>query len=288
MSRSQVLNELNHRRFYPALPVGDWRSQLRRDCENMEQEVAWVESLRDQVRPRAQTAPRDGAMFVEWFEELKASGPGQNDPLFPWLETTATREQLRWFIFQEVAGEAGFDDLVALTQLKLDARSKLELARNYWDEMGRGKPIGMHGPMLGRTAAELEIGSYDAEHVEPALDLANLLSALAFHRRYAYHSIGALGVVELTAPTRTCYVARALKRAGVSPEGCQYFVLHSGVDIHHSIAWNAEILAPLVSNDPDLAIPIAEGALMRLEAGARCFEAYRAHFNAQGAVVESR
>jgi hypothetical protein len=288
MSRAQVLNELNHRRFYPALPTDDWRNQLRRDCEDMDRELAWVESLREQVRPKARSAPRDATAFVEWFEQLKLSGPGQNDPLFPWLETEATREQLRWFIFQEVAGEAGFEDLVALTQLKLDERCKLELARNYWDEMGRGKPIGMHGPMLGRTAAELEIGSYDAEHVEPALDLANLLSALAFHRRYAYHSIGALGAVELTAPTRTPYVARALKRAGVSPEGCQYFVLHSGVDIHHSIAWNAEILTPLVSSNPELAMPIAEGALMRLEAGARCFDAYRAHFNAHGVVFEPR
>ena len=45
---------------------------------------------------------------------------------------------MRWFLTQEAAGEAGFDDLVAMTQVKLPARAKLELARNYWDEMGRG------------------------------------------------------------------------------------------------------------------------------------------------------
>ena len=76
--------------------------------------------------------------FIAWFEELRENGPGQGDPLFPWLATTATREQMRWFLTQEVAGEAGFDDLLALTQIKMSERAKLEMARNFWDEMGRG------------------------------------------------------------------------------------------------------------------------------------------------------
>src|SRR3546814_3920198 len=57
----------------------------------------------------------------------------------------------------EAAGEAGFDDLVAYTQIKLPSRPKLELARNYWDEMGRGNAKGMHGPMLGDMAATMAV-----------------------------------------------------------------------------------------------------------------------------------
>jgi hypothetical protein len=36
--------------------------------------------------------------------------------------------EISWFMEQEAAGEAGFDDLVAYTQVKLPARAKLELA----------------------------------------------------------------------------------------------------------------------------------------------------------------
>jgi hypothetical protein len=57
-------------------------------------------------------------------------------------------DDLKLYLTQEAAGEAGFDDLVALTQVRLPDRPKMELARNYWDEMGRGNPKGMHGPML--------------------------------------------------------------------------------------------------------------------------------------------
>src|SRR5262249_57132904 len=126
-----------------------------------------------------------------------ASGPGQGDPLFPWLETTATMREMRWFLTQEVAGEAGFDDLVALAQIKLPIQPKLELARNYWDEMGRGGEPGMHGPMLARVARTLEV-DLTADVVPEALALANLVTAFAVNRRYAYQAIGALGVLALS------------------------------------------------------------------------------------------
>ena len=62
-----------------------------------------------------------------------------------------------WFLNQEMAGEAGFDDLVALTQIKFPARAELEMAWNYWDEMGQGNAGGMHGPMLSRLGTALEL-----------------------------------------------------------------------------------------------------------------------------------
>ena len=101
--------------------------------------------------------PRDVDAFIAWFEELRENGPGQGDPLFPWLATTATRRPVAWFLTQEVAGEAGFDDLLALTQIKMSERAKLEMARNFWDEMGRGASKGMHGPMLERLAQFVDV-----------------------------------------------------------------------------------------------------------------------------------
>ena len=111
-------------------------------------EGAWLERARAGVAERAAAAPRDPDGFVAWFEALEHTGPGQGDPLFPWLAETATMEEMRWFLTQEVAGEAGFEDLAAMTQVRVSQQAKLEMARNYWDEMGRGNPKGMHGPML--------------------------------------------------------------------------------------------------------------------------------------------
>lgn len=267
----------NRRRFAAAAPDPDWRLQLARDHQMLRLEGGFIEAFRAQVAPLAARVPQDADGFIAWFEGLKDGGPGQWDPLFDWLATEADLEQMKWFLTQEAAGEAGFDDLVALTQVKLPVRPKLELARNYWDEMGRGAEGGMHGPMLERTVQGLGLAPSIEGTCWQALCLANTLTALAGARRYVWLSIGALGAVELTAPTRVASVAAGLKRLGRPAEERRYFMLHAQLDVEHSRAWNAEALRPLVEEDPGRARYIAEGALMRLVCGEQCFEAYRGY-----------
>ena len=275
----QCLLELGRLRMVPHTP--ETRPQPTGDVGAWQHwESQFLEAERAAVSSRARSAPRDATAFIAWFEALRETGPGQHDPLFPWLAESADLDQMRWFIEQEIAGEAGFDDLIALTQLHMPVTAKLEMARNYWDEMGRGAEVGMHGPMLSATAAELGIASGDAHHdlVWEALALGNLMMALAYRRDYAFHSIGALGSIELTAPTRVDKVAQGLQRLQVSKHGVMYFSLHASVDIRHSKDWNEEVIFTLVRDRPELATPIAEGALMRLNAGARCFARYRQQF----------
>jgi Iron-containing redox enzyme len=238
----------------------------------------FIERGRNAVADRAASAPIEPNKFIAWFEDLKSTGPGQNDPLFAWLAEECTMEQMKWFLTQEVAGEAGFEDLTAMTQLKLPARAKMELARNYWDEMGRGNPKAMHGPLLAALAEHLELDPSVETTVTESLALANTMAALAANRRYAYHSVGALGIIEMTAPERSAATSAGLKRLGVKAGDRHYFALHAVLDVKHSMAWNAEAIYPLLTDAPEVAIAIAEGALMRLECGARCFLRYRNEF----------
>ncbi|MGF7148902.1 hypothetical protein FHS96_002530 [Sphingomonas zeicaulis] len=266
----------NRERLAPQFPTDEWRHTLERDVRMMRLEGGFIEELRAEVADEAAAAPTDVDGFIAWFEDLKQRGPGQGDPLFPWLAAEADRDQLRWFFEQEAAGEAGFDDLVAYTQVKLPVPAKLELARNYWDEMGRGQIRGMHGPMLDALVETLAVQPTIETTVWESLALANAMTAMAVNRRYAWHSVGALGVIELTAPGRSAMVAKGLRRIGLSDRERRYFDLHAVLDIKHSEAWNEEALKPLVAEDPARATAIAEGALMRLTCGARCFERYRA------------
>jgi hypothetical protein len=274
-----ALTQMNRARLTPGTPNETWNNELAPTLELARKESAFLERERRAVASRAALAPSDAAGLAAWFDALKQSGPGQYDPLFDFLAERASFEQVRWFVRQEVAGEAGFDDLVALTQLRMPVRAKLEFARNYSDEMGRGKAVGMHGPMLARLAEALAVSdSVSDDLVWESLALGNLLVGLAYNRRYAFHAVGALGVIELTAPTRAVRVVEALDRLGVEKEASYYFRLHATVDISHARTWRDEILIPLVSARPELAVHIAEGALMRLNAGARTFDRYRREF----------
>lgn len=266
----------NRERLQPGFPEADWQTLMERDLRMARLEAGFLGELRAEIVDEAAKAPTDPDGFIAWFEQLKQTGPGQGDPLFPWLAEEASAEQLKWFFEQEAAGEAGFDDLVAMTQVKLPVRAKLELARNYWDEMGRGQRDGMHGPMLDALVVTLAVNPVIEQTIWESLALANAMTAMATNRHYAWHSVGALGVIELTAPGRSALVAKGLKRIGLSNRERRYFDLHAVLDVKHSADWNREALRPLVEEDPRRATAIAEGALIRLNCGLRCFERYRA------------
>jgi hypothetical protein len=271
----QGLARWNRRRLAPGLPSDDWQLQMDEDHRMQRLEGAFLEELRAEVALRAAEAPTDVDGFLAWFEDLQVTGPGQGDPLFPWLAREANVDQFKYYLAQEAAGEAGFDDLTAMTQVKVPPAAKMELANNYWDEMGRGNPKGMHGPMLDGLIEELGLKAEIEDTVWESLALANAMTTMATSRRYAFHSIGALGAIELTAPGRSRAVADGLKRLGFDGKARRYFELHAVLDVRHSEDWNEKVLRPLVAEEPKRATAIAEGALIRLQAGARCFERYR-------------
>jgi hypothetical protein len=268
----------NSRQLCPATPEEAQPDDLSREHEVARAEIEFIEAQRKEIAALTADIPSDADGFIAWFEQLKETGPGQGDPLFPWLAETATVEQMKWFLFQEVAGEAGFDDLLAMTQVKMPVQAKLEMARNFWDEMGRGREKGMHGPMLERLAGYFELSPTPETVVPESLALGNTMIALARHRRYAYHSVGALGVIEMTAPTRAGYVNQGLRRLAIPAKKRHYFALHAILDVRHSEEWNREVIRPLVAEDPRRARAIGEGAVMRLWHGARSFERYRDTF----------
>jgi hypothetical protein len=272
------LSSYNSRQLQPGFPSEAWRRELDDYAKVNRAEGEYIETVRHEIAHLVSEIPCDVDAFIAWFEELKHSGPGQGDPLFPWLAGAATRDQMIWFVTQEVAGEAGFDDLLAMTQVKIPVTAKLEMARNYWDEMGRGHEKGMHGPLLERLADYLEVDASPNRVVPESLALGNAMLAMARSRRYCYQSIGALGAIEMTAPTRAGYVDKALKRVGIPTRKRLYFTLHAVLDIKHSECWNREVLRSLVSYDPRCAQAIGEGAVLRLWHGARCFDRYRRHF----------
>ncbi|MDB4991178.1 MAG: hypothetical protein JWN04_6356, partial [Myxococcaceae bacterium] len=119
-----ALTRLNRERLSPAVPSESWREDLLRVAQEALREGAFLENERRAIAAQAALAPTDRDGFVAWFEALRETGPGQFDPLFDYLAERAPFEQVRWFVQQEVAGEAGFDDLVALTQLRLPEPAK--------------------------------------------------------------------------------------------------------------------------------------------------------------------
>jgi hypothetical protein len=131
LSFHRLLSALNKKR----LAVNDFTSPLQEQwinniCTYLEEE--WLKAERLRIAPQLAEVPEDPEAFIAWFVNLEKTGYGQNHPLFIYLAERASREEFQYFFHQEFTTEAGFDDLVALTQIKAPARVKMEMAHNYW------------------------------------------------------------------------------------------------------------------------------------------------------------
>ena len=93
-----ALMQLNRARLAPAVPTDDARAALAREHAWRLLELEFLESELASVRLRACAAPRTAEAFVAWFADLERTGPGQADPLFPWLATAARLDEVIWFL----------------------------------------------------------------------------------------------------------------------------------------------------------------------------------------------
>lgn len=266
-----ALARANASRLRPRRTAGDFEAELERETSIRRMERKFVEEARACVRAQASAVPRDVNGFLDWFIALKDLPLGQTDALFPWLAEHANQQQMCWFLEQERANETSFGDLVALTQVNMPPRPKQELARNYWDEMVRS-----HVTDTPRSAVQCPKHAAKPETaVWESLALGNLMVALATNRHYAFQSLGALGVAELTAPRSKQFVQAGLLRLGLAVETPDFYSSSTRFDALHSAAWQREVIEPLIAGDSTLAPFIAEGALMRLNFAKCCFERYR-------------
>jgi hypothetical protein len=267
------LAEFNRLRLQPLPGSADWQGDLRSEIQQRVVEGHFLDAARADAAALAVSVPSQPQEFADWFEGLREAGAQTHSGLWHWLAEQATRAELSWFLAQELATDEVVEDLMALTQLSLPWRPKLELARCYWDEVGQGQAAAMRARILEALERELRV-----ELTEPpvweCVARSNLMVGLASNRRYAFHSIGALGARELMLSGYARSVAAGLKRLDFSLESVAYFQSRGQLELLRSHAWNEDVILPLVAQDSRISVAVAEGALMRLAADARCTARY--------------
>jgi hypothetical protein len=268
------LAEFNRLRLAPALDVTNWVQELRQEAELRMVEGHFIEAERAQVREAASRAPSQPSDFVGWLDSLREAATAQSNPFFQWLAERATHSEMSWFLAQELAGGDGLEDLLALVQVKQPWRAKIEMARNYWDEMGQGNATATGARLLEQLGYDLHMDSTQLPAWE-SLARSNLMLGLATNRRYAFQALGALAILEMTTATPSAHLNAGLRRLGFSGASCGYFEAREKLSPLRSHAWNQGVILPLVAQDSRSASAIAEGALMRLVADARCLRCYR-------------
>ena len=193
--------------------------------------------------------------------------------VYEWLAVEADDTEVVEFLSLEGGPDGGFDDLVAACQIGLDGEPKLELARNYWDEMGNGSLARVHTELHRKLQRALGLACPPRE-AQPvaALERSVLTGLLATNRRLQPEMLGALGLLELQAGPRCRKVVAALERLGAGEDALDFYVEHATVDPRHGKDWVDKAVVPL-EHDPRWAAGIVRGARWRSMVNAGFFVA---------------
>src|SRR4051812_2467779 len=234
----------------------DWLAEL---------ELAWIEAgqLADSADPdRVVKAMR----AVAARDRLPAA--------YKWLAKDAGWDELVDFLALEGGPDGGFDDLVAACQVGLSGSAKLELGKNYWDEMGNGNADAVHTVLHQRMAAALEMPHVPRdEQPVAALERAAFGGLLATNRWLQPEMLGALGLLELQAGPRCRVGLQAFDRLGAPADAYPFYVEHAEVDPVHGKDWMDKAIVPTVTERPAWGPRIVKGAWWRSSVNLAFFDA---------------
>jgi hypothetical protein len=184
--------------------------------------------------------------------------------VYRWLAREASWSQDVDFLALEGGPDAGFDDLVAACQVGLFGSAKMELATNYWDEMGNGDLDAVHTTLHDRLVAAIDMPIISViDQPVSALARSALGGLLATNRWLQPEMLGALGLIELQAGPRCRLVVQALQRCGAPAATLPFYEVHADVDPRHGKDWLEKAIVPTVAERPDWAGRIVRGAAWR-------------------------
>ena len=253
-------------RFQGSAAVAEVKARLEAQWM-VELEQAWLDAGR---LAEADTADRAVAAM------RSVAARDRLPQAYKWLAADATWTELVEFLALEGGPDGGFDDLVAACQIGLSGSAKLELAQNYWDEMGNGSPEAVHTVLHNQLVEALHLPRIPRTDLPvEALERAALGGLLATNRWLQPEMIGALGLLELQAGPRCRLVLQAFDRLEAPADAYPFYTEHAEVDPRHGKDWVEKAVAPLVAERPEWGARIVKGAWWRSTLNLAFFEAVR-------------
>ncbi len=193
---------------------------------------------------------------------------------YTWLAKQASWEQVVDFLALEGGPDGGFDDLVAVCQIGLSGSAKLELAKNYWDEMGRGDASGVHTTMYEQLVEAIAMPTIPRTQLPvQALERAALGGLLTTNRWLQPEMLGALGLLELQAGPRCRLVLQAFDRLGAPAGAYPFYAEHAEVDPVHGKDWIDKAIRPTAAASPAWGPRMVKGAWWRATVNLQFFAA---------------
>jgi hypothetical protein len=245
---------------------------MRQDVERIEDE--WTAAEEAKIDRRELPTTKED--FLTWYLDCEKKINEDIEFFIDFMKNTATLEQVAYYICMEEMVDGSFDDLMAVVQLGMPIHCKMVAGENYWDEMGNGNFEYVHTTMFKTSSAYMR-NVLAHKNITPeippkeCLMNGNILLMWAVRREYNMRLIGAMGLVEGSAPTRFGATTRALERLNQPKDVIAYHKAHIGIDTHHSEAWLDTVLEHYAQGGTKVIQELAMGVLIRYNVAVRYY-----------------
>jgi len=214
---------------------------------------------------------------ADYLDEIAATNPGVGHPLFEYLATEATPEQLARFLQCELIRNEVVDDEVALLVVGLQGMQKAVAAANLWDECGRGKLENFHTYWLRRLLEATDGWEklYDFRHGHPwfAKFTSNMNAAMLTRPSRKMMAYGTFLVFESWVEPHFVKILEGLTRIGVLDDDIRlYFTAHVKIDPRHSRELSDGLREQRPELDQQQIADVVRGAELAATTGKRQFD----------------
>jgi len=218
-----------------------------------------------------ESVPSEPRAYLSWIKRTaKEHRVYKHQYYRDFIHNHATVDDLRAYVIQESVVDGRFDDLLAMMQVGTNGAAKMEIANNFWDEMGNGDHAQVHTLLFNNIFEVFDVQADDLERslTANALLSGNLAVLLCRYRQFYAEAVGFLGMTEWLVPDRFVHVLHAWDRLGLPESGVAYHRLHVTIDSQHAQGWFHNVVLPAAESE-HMRRGIARGTLWRLNSSAR-------------------
>ena len=244
-------------------------------------EQAWEQGPLHQSLLNLDELPEEPAAFAKWLKQYCQQHEILNHPLFNYL-----LEEGRFDDFKQYVGilgplEVPQTELYARATVGLpDESVRIEISKNYWDEMGLGDPDGCHSAWAIRFANALDIYDdttpWSEQFMSIPVDVIErfvVSQAVSARRKNWLKVIGHLGATELFDPVLNVTIVKIGRRFDLSDFVLEYFINHIKLDAIHGADWLKKVVVPICEELPEARFEIARGAELNLRSAQYAYDA---------------
>lgn len=220
--------------------------------------------------------PTTKEAFLAWYVMCEKKINEDIRFFVDFMRHQASAEQVAYYICMEEMVDGSFDDLMAVAQLGMPIRCKMVAGENYWDEMGNGDFAAVHTTMFRTSSSYMRdlLGRAGISVEVPPLEClmnGNILLMWAVRREYNMRLIGAMGLVEGSAPVRFGATTAAMERLGLPKDVIAYHKAHISIDTRHSAAWYETVLQHYAAGGEDVVRELSLGVMIRYNVALRYY-----------------